>query len=173
MCELGTYKLLLLVGHQLGHLVLARRQLLFVVDKVTHDELALTGVQLELLGDLFEERHIEEAIVGVLLDELRRARHNHVRYFLIIGQPVVGQSSAEREREREGRDEYDIITVIDGHVCVTKGVTYFGTITSSVVKYSESSMKCSFLTKSARLRVSRLPLFTERKRMRESRPLIN
>lgn len=171
MCEVSTYKLLLLVGHQLGHLVLARRQLLLVVDKVTHDELALTGVQLELLGDLLEERHIEEAIVGVLLDELRRARHNHVRYFLIIGQPVVGQSSAER---KGGRDEYDIITVIEGRVCVTKGVTYFGTITSSVVKYSESSMKCSFLTKSARLRVSRLPLFAERrKRMRESRPLIN
>lgn len=71
MCVLGTYKLLLLVGHQLSHLVLARRQLLLVVDKVTHDELTLTGVQLELLGDLLEERHIEQAIVGVLLDELR------------------------------------------------------------------------------------------------------
>lgn len=101
MCELSTYKLLLLVGHQLCHLVLARRQLFLVVDKVTHDKLALTGMQLELLGDLLEERHIEEAIVGVLLDELRRARHNHVRNFLIIGQPVVGQSSAERERGDE------------------------------------------------------------------------
>lgn len=70
MCVLCTYKLLLLVGHQLSHLVLARRQLFLIVDKVTHDELTLTGVQLELLGDLLEKRHIEEAIVGVLLDEL-------------------------------------------------------------------------------------------------------
>lgn len=31
-------------------------------------------------------------------------------------------------------------------------------MTSSVVRYSESSMKCSFLTRSARLRVNKLPL---------------
>lgn len=37
-------------------------------------------------------------------------------------------------------------------------VTHLGTMTSRVVRYSESRMKCSFLTKSARFLVSRLPL---------------
>lgn len=36
--------------------------------------------------------------------------------------------------------------------------TYFGTMTNNVVKYSESNMKCSFLTRSAKLRVNKLPL---------------
>lgn len=36
--------------------------------------------------------------------------------------------------------------------------THFGTITNKVVKYSESKIKCSFFTKSARFRVNRLPL---------------
>lgn len=36
--------------------------------------------------------------------------------------------------------------------------THFGTTTSRVTRYSELSTKCSFLTMSARLLVSRLPL---------------
>lgn len=36
--------------------------------------------------------------------------------------------------------------------------TYFGTITNKVVRYSESKMKCSFFTNSARFLVNKLPL---------------
>lgn len=39
-----------------------------------------------------------------------------------------------------------------------KAITHFGTITNNVVKYSESRMKCSFFTRSAKLRVNKLPL---------------
>lgn len=41
--------------------------------------------------------------------------------------------------------------------CVHCG-TYLGTTTSNVVKYSESRMKCSFFTRSAKFRVSKLPV---------------
>lgn len=85
----ATHKLLLLVRHQLGHLVLAGSQLLLVVHKVAHNELALAGMQLKLLGNLLEERHVEQAVVGVLLDELRRAGHDHVGDLLVVGQPVI------------------------------------------------------------------------------------
>lgn len=37
--------------------------------------------------------------------------------------------------------------------------TYFGTMTNNVVKYSESKMKCSFFTKSAKFLVNKLPLY--------------
>lgn len=45
-----------------------------------------------------------------------------------------------------------------GHSCVYLGLTHFGTTTSKVMRYSESSTKSSFLTMSARLLVNRLPL---------------
>lgn len=37
-------------------------------------------------------------------------------------------------------------------------------MTNNVVKYSESKMKCSFLTRSAKLRVNKLPLKMNEKR---------
>jgi len=93
---LATHKLLLLVRHQLGHLVLAGGQLLLVVDKVTHNELALAGMELELLGHLLEEGHVEEAVVAILLDELRGAGHDHVGDLLVVGQPVIGHDPAKK-----------------------------------------------------------------------------
>lgn len=39
-----------------------------------------------------------------------------------------------------------------------KILTYFGTTTNNVIKYSESSTKSSFFTISAKLLVSKLPL---------------
>lgn len=43
--------------------------------------------------------------------------------------------------------------------CSSVKQTYFGTITNNVTKYSESSTKSSFFTISARLLVSKLPLY--------------
>jgi len=46
-------------------------------------------------------------------------------------------------------------------MCQKKAVnvfTHFGTMTSKVVKYSLSRIKCSFFTKSAKFRVNKLPL---------------
>ena len=42
---------------------------------------------------------------------------------------------------------------------------YLGTTTSNVMRYSESSTKCSRWTSSAKLRVSKLPLRTKRKEL--------
>lgn len=47
---------------------------------------------------------------------------------------------------------------LKSHVNNNNDNTHFGTTTSRVTRYSELSTKCSFLTMSARLLVSRLPL---------------
>lgn len=126
-----SYKLLLLVGNQLGDFVLAGGQLLLVVREIAHDELALSRVQLELVHDLLEQRDVEQTVFLILSDELRRTGHDHVRDLLVRGVPVVelGPENVKQNLTFVISNRFD---------------THLGTMTNKVVKYSESRMKCSF-----------------------------
>ena len=64
--------------------------------------------------------------------------------------------------QAQWRITFDRLAIIDWFM-VKDNTTYLGTMTRSVARYSLSRMKCSFLTRSARFRVSKLPLRDKKK----------
>ena len=67
-------KLLLLVRDELGELVLARLQLVRVVDEVAHHELVLARLVPVLVDHALEQRHRHQRVLRVLEDDLRRPK---------------------------------------------------------------------------------------------------
>lgn len=86
-----TYKLLLLVRHQLGDFVLAGSQFFLVISELTNDELLFTSMELELLNNFLEQRDVVKPEVLIFCDKLRRAWDNHVSKFLVANIPIIGK----------------------------------------------------------------------------------
>lgn len=116
--------------------------------------LLFSGMEFKLILNFLEQSNSKKAIVLVLMNHLRWAWYNHVRQFFIVCPPVI--------KILPGKDiilvshcEHESSTI--NQTRTEKG-TYLGTTTRSVFKYSESRMKCSFFTRSARFLLRRLPL---------------
>lgn len=96
---------------------------------------------------LLKKCHVEKRIISILGNQLRWTWNNHVCNFLIVLSPIIHIGSEKK-----------LTNIIYQGTKAKFDETHFGTITSNVVKYSESRIKCSFFTRSAKLRVNKLPL---------------